>query len=118
MVRILLNGANGKMGQEIALMAEGSDECEITAGVDKFTEKKNSFPVYKELSECRENFDVIVDFSNASGIDALLEYAVKEKKPVVLATTGRPRSRKKRSKRHRKKRQYFIRRICLSASTF
>lgn len=99
MVRILLNGANGKMGQEIALMAEGSDECEITAGVDKFTEKKNSFPVYKELSECRESFDVIVDFSNASGIDALLEYAVKEKKPVVLATTGATEEQKEKIKK-------------------
>ena len=83
-------------------MAEGSDECEITAGVDKFTEKKNSFPVYKELSECRENFDVIVDFSNASGIDALLEYAVKEKKPVVLATTGATDEQKEKIKTYKK----------------
>lgn len=99
MVRILLNGANGKMGQEIALMAESSDECKITAGVDKITDKKNDFPVYQKLSDCEEEFDVIVDFSNSSGLDELLLYAVNEKKPVVIATTGATDGQKEKIKK-------------------
>ncbi len=99
MVRILLNGANGKMGQEIALMAKDSDECVITAGVDKFTEKENDFPVYRNLSDCKEEFDVVIDFSNSSGLDELLDYTVKVKKPVVIATTGATDEQKEKIKK-------------------
>lgn len=107
MVRILLNGANGKMGQEIACMAQGSDEYKITAGVDKFIGRENSFPVYQSLEECVEEFDVIVDFSNSSGISELLDFCVKEKKPVVIATTGASEAQKEEIKRASEKTAVF-----------
>lgn len=88
MVRILLNGANGRMGQAIASLAADSEKYEIAAGVDKFLGKENSFPVFSSLGECDRDFDVIIDFSNSSGLDALLSFAEEKNKPVVVATTG------------------------------
>lgn len=88
MVRILLNGANGRMGQAIRKMSEGSDEYKIVAGVDKFRGIENPFPVYDCLEDCKEDFDVIVDFSNSSALSSLLDYCIENKKPVVIATTG------------------------------
>ena len=32
--------------------------------------------------------DVVIDFSNASAVDHLLDYCAKKKLPVVLCTTG------------------------------
>ncbi len=88
MIKILLNGANGRMGQEIARLASESETYEIACGVDSYTEKENSFPVYKTLNEVHEDFDVIIDFSNASGLEDLLLFAVRTKKGVIISTTG------------------------------
>lgn len=96
MVKILLNGVNGKMGQQIVATAADFEDCEIAAGVDKYLGIENSFPVFSSLSECNEEFDVIVDFSNSSGIDELLDYACEHKKPVVIATTGATEEQKKK----------------------
>lgn len=88
MINVLLNGANGRMGQQVAALADETEGIRIAAGVDKLLDKENSFPVYSSLSECTEDFDVVIDFSNSSGIDELLDFAIKNKKGVVLATTG------------------------------
>lgn len=88
MINVLLNGANGRMGQQVAALADETEGIRIAAGVDKLLDKENSFPVYSSLSECTTDFDVVIDFSNSSGIDELLDFAVKNKKGVVLATTG------------------------------
>ena len=88
MIKILLNGANGRMGQEIARLAGESEQYEIVAGVDSYTEKENYFPVYKTLAECNDEFDIIIDFSNASGLEALLDFAKKKGKGVIISTTG------------------------------
>lgn len=88
MIKILLNGANGRMGTEIANLTEGSEIYEIACGVDSYTEKERNFPVYKSLWDCKDEFDVIIDFSNASGLEDLLSYAVENKKPVIVSTTG------------------------------
>jgi 4-hydroxy-tetrahydrodipicolinate reductase len=43
---------------------------------------------YKALEEVKEDFDVIIDFSNPANLDMILSYVKKTKKPVVFATTG------------------------------
>lgn len=88
MVKMLMCGCNGRMGQMITAMVKNTDGIEIAAGVDLFDGIENSYPVYKSLSEVDVDFDVIVDFSRADGIDQLLEYCAKNNKPVVLCTTG------------------------------
>lgn len=88
MIRMLMHGCNGAMGQVIAQIAEQDKDIEITAGVDINTQKRNSFPVYASLEEVKEEVDVIIDFASAKAVDGLLDFCRKRKVPVVLCTTG------------------------------
>lgn len=88
MVNILVSGCNGKMGQAIvAAVAERSD-ANIVCGIDTYDGIKNEFPVYREFSEVSEKPDVIIDFSNPSVLNDLLQYAIENGVPCVLCTTG------------------------------
>ena len=88
MTRIILTGANGKMGRVIQSVVSAREDCEIVAGVDKFVDNSVSFPVYTSLSDVQEEADVIVDFSNPALLDELLSFAEKKSTALVIATTG------------------------------
>lgn len=88
MVRAIMHGCNGKMGQMIAGLIAADEEIELVAGVDAYDEGKNSFPVYKSIAECAVEADVVIDFSAAPAVDSLLEGCVAKKLPCVLCTTG------------------------------
>jgi len=87
MTKIILSGANGKMGRVIQNVVSLRDDCEIVAGVDLNTES-TSFPVYANINEITEKADVIIDFSNPVLLDNLLAYSKANKMPLVIATTG------------------------------
>lgn len=87
MKKIILCGANGKMGHVIRNIIAADNECEIVAGVDINTESTD-FPIYSEIDSVKESADVIIDFSNPALLNSLLEYSTAKKIPVVIATTG------------------------------
>ncbi len=88
MNRILLCGALGRMGREIAHAAKEYG-FEIAVGVDYSAAENAGFPLYTGFSDAiQENADVIVDFSRAAALPGLLEYAVAHRLPCVLASTG------------------------------
>ena len=61
----------------------------IPAGkLDIYDEQKNDYPVFKKIADCNVPADAIIDFSNVSAVDELLDYCEKTKIPVVLCTTG------------------------------
>ena len=88
MVRIIMHGCNGKMGQVISNLTAADSEAEIVAGVDVYDGIQNPYPVFKTIEECNVEADAVIDFSNAAGVDRLLDYCVSKKLPVVLCTTG------------------------------
>ena len=88
MIRILLHGANGRMGQAIAAMAASSSEYAIAAGVDARGGDNTAFPMYETLEAVEQPYDVVIDFSNASAFNHLLSFCIDQKKPVIVATTG------------------------------
>lgn len=88
MIKILLSGANGKMGQAVVRTAALNDSVEIAAGFDINTEQKNSFIVYDNPTEIQEDIDVIIDFSHPSMLDCVLNLAADRKIPAVICTTG------------------------------
>lgn len=88
MIKAIMNGCNGRMGHVIVDIAGADNDIEIVAGVDKFGENNYSFPTFKSLSEVDVDCDVVIDFSNASGVDELLDTCVSRNLPVVLCTTG------------------------------
>ena len=88
MVKMIMHGCNGRMGQVIAGIVAEDPQVEIIAGVDVSDEGKCAFPVYSSLSACPEGADVVVDFSTAKAVDGLMAECVKRKLPLVLCTTG------------------------------
>ena len=88
MVKMIMHGCNGKMGQVITGICKEDENIKIVAGVDPYTGIENSYPVFKTISECDVAADVIVDFAAATAVDELLAYSVEKQIPVVLCTTG------------------------------
>ena len=88
MVKILMHGCNGAMGQVISNLALENEEAKIVAGVDISGESKNDYPVFTSLEACDVPVDVIIDFTTAKAVDGLLDYGAAKKIPVVLCTTG------------------------------
>lgn len=89
MVKALMRGCNGRMGQMISSIAKDTDGIEITAGVDLFDGIRNDYPVFKSVEDVNVDFDVIIDFSKADDtMDSLLDYCSANNKPIVLCTTG------------------------------
>ncbi|WP_213818183.1 4-hydroxy-tetrahydrodipicolinate reductase [Garciella nitratireducens] len=89
MLKIILSGCNGTMGQVIKQFTKDDDSIEIVAGLDKFPEKyNNNFPVYENPRQCKEEADVIIDFSHYSAFREIITFAKQHKLPLVMATTG------------------------------
>lgn len=87
-IKILISGANGKMGHAVAAAAAGREDCRILAGVDLYTAQYGDFPIYAKFTEVPEKPDVLIDFSNPAALDDLLDYCLVNGIPCVLATTG------------------------------
>ena len=88
MVRMIMHGCNGHMGQVITGLAAQDDGIEIVAGIDIVDNKENGYPVFTNIADCDVEADVIVDFAAAVAVDPLLAYSKEKKVPVVLCTTG------------------------------
>lgn len=88
MIKVLINGCNGKMGQEVAKAIEKNDNFQTVCGVDRIDTGDNKFPVYTDLGKIIEEPDVIIDFSIPSATFNILQYAVSKHIPTVIATTG------------------------------
>lgn len=87
MIRAILCGASGKMGGFVASAAENDSEISIVAGVDKVNSGEK-FPVFSSFSDINVDADIIIDFSNVALLDSMLDYALSQNIPLVIATTG------------------------------
>lgn len=88
MVRVIMHGCNGKMGQVISGLIAADPEVELVAGIDARDEGRNPYPVFTEIEKCNVEADCIIDFSAAAAVDRLLDYCAARKLPCVLCTTG------------------------------
>ncbi|EDU39386.1 MULTISPECIES: 4-hydroxy-tetrahydrodipicolinate reductase [Clostridium] len=87
MVRVILNGSNGKMGKVICNLAENYSNLEIVAGIDK-GEATSTFPVFTDIDKCNIEADVILDFSRPDALNGLLNFATSKNMPIIICTTG------------------------------
>lgn len=88
MIKLLIHGCNGAMGQVITKLVTDKDGVEIAAGVDQYQGIENNYPVFSDINDCHIKVDAIIDFAAAPAIDGMLDYAVKTNTPVVQCTTG------------------------------
>ncbi len=87
MIRIFLNGCNGRMGRAIAEISQASETFKIVAGGDSHI-SPTDFPQYTDINNCQEEFDVIIDFSHISATESVIDFARKRNRPLVMCTTG------------------------------
>lgn len=77
-MKILLNGARGRMGQVVVALAKTKGDV-ITAALEQ-----GDTPTAEQLQLC----DVVIDFSSHEATAALVALAAAHAKPVVIGTTG------------------------------
>ena len=84
-MKVILNGAGGRMGAEVRRLLEGGSlGTELVAAVDP-----SGMPgMLPSLEDYTGEADLIIDFSHHSATRALTEYAVKRSLPLIIATTG------------------------------
>ncbi|MCL2695452.1 MAG: 4-hydroxy-tetrahydrodipicolinate reductase [Clostridiales bacterium] len=87
MIRLLINGISGQMGQAIWHAAENAGDFTVAAGVDPLG-GDFPFPVFSNAEKINADFDVAIDFSVAAAVTPILAYCVAHKKPLVIGTTG------------------------------
>ncbi len=85
-MKLLLCGACGKMGKNVAEAAKQANEP-VVCGVDLFP-CPMPFPVYTTFSKVKEEADVMIDFSSANGLKERLDYCIAHNIGAVLASTG------------------------------
>lgn len=88
MVKVLINGCNGRMGQVLAKEIDRFPNLLLVGGFDVNDNGSNTFPVYTNVNDIKEKPDVIVDFSIPIATLNILKYAVNSKVAMVIATTG------------------------------
>ena len=76
------------MGRMITEIVGEEEDVEIVAGVDVFGRAESGYPVYREISQCGEAADAMIDFSSADGIEERIDFAVDRQIPLVECSTG------------------------------
>ena len=87
-MKVIINGYSGTMGQVLTKCVAYDEELELVAGISPKHHDVDGFNTYSSFADVKEDSDVVIDFSNPLALDGILEYCLKTKTPVVLATTG------------------------------
>ena len=74
-INVVVNGALGKMGQQVLSAVSSEDDMHAVAGVDHAADDSTvstpdgavSVPLSSSLADVLDGVDVVVDFTNAEG---------------------------------------------------
>jgi 4-hydroxy-tetrahydrodipicolinate reductase len=90
-IRLLIHGANGRMGQSLQRLCREGGGCHVAAAVSRKVDSRviEGIPQFaaSELSGVPE-FDAAIDFSLPEGFDAILELCLQRAVPLASGTTG------------------------------
>lgn len=84
MTKIIITGARGRMGQALVACAKAFRDLEVVAQVDQGD----------DLSGVISKADAVIDFSLHSATPGVVELCAKNKKAVVIGTTGHSEAEK------------------------
>lgn len=84
MTRVIITGVKGRMGRALVACAANFRELEVVGQID----------AGDDLSVVIANSDVVIDFSLHSATPGIVELCAKNKKAVVIGTTGHSDSEK------------------------
>jgi len=90
MLNILLSGCYGKLSRAILEYIETREGVRVIAGIDPAVGRTSlPFPVFQSPGEVDGvRPDVVIDCSLPKALPGLLEFVMREKLPLVVATTG------------------------------
>jgi len=88
MLKIIISGCYGHMGQVVSSLCSADNEIEVVAGFDMRQSDNCGYPVYTSPEDFTGAADAVIDFSNPSALDGLLSFCTKTGTPLVLCTTG------------------------------
>ncbi len=89
MIKLLIVGANGKMGKKVRETLPSFPLVKAVCGVDlKEDLSCPDFPVYSDFSMVKESPDVLIDFSSVKNLDKIVAYSAENKVKCVLCATG------------------------------
>lgn len=77
-LRLVINGARGRMGQALLSCAAADPELTVSAGLDTGDDLASALP----------NCDAVIDFTHADVTEAVTRACVAAGKPLVIGTTG------------------------------
>jgi 4-hydroxy-tetrahydrodipicolinate reductase len=90
-IRLLIHGANGRMGRALQRLCREGEACEVVAAVSRKVESRvvDGIPQFaaSELAGVPE-FDAAIDFSLPEGFDAVLDLCLQRGVPLASGTTG------------------------------
>lgn len=67
MVKIIMHGCCGHMGQVISDLVAKDANAEIVAGIDIADKGNTTYPVFTDIKACQTEADVVIDFSSCQG---------------------------------------------------
>ena len=91
---VILCGAAGRMGRQIATLLKETEDMRVVASVDKA--ECEDKPCYRNVKDVRESADVILDFSHHGAIWDIADFAEERSLPLVVATTAHTKEEKER----------------------
>lgn len=87
-MKILVVGASGRMGQELAEVNQKLKVPHELIGLSRQGQAKNYLSVFTDLKKVNVSIDVIIDFSLPEALSDIVDYAEKNRKPLVSGVTG------------------------------
>lgn len=90
MIRVLVNGALGRMGRTVAAAVAADADLELVGAVDIFSGEVEGVPVETDLIAALEKFapEVMVDFTRPDAVFENAMTALAKKVSPVVGTTG------------------------------
>ena len=88
MLKVIVNGCSGKMGRVLSKCIMDDYDLELICGVSLDNTDDLNIKTYSNFNDITEKADVVIDFSHHSALDSILDYCLKIKTPLVIATTG------------------------------
>lgn len=85
-MRVLFVGLSGGMGKTFVELQ--GENFKIVEGISTTPSIISEIPVVNSFEDVHEEFDIIIDFSNRSLTDSVLDFAVERRKPLVIGTTS------------------------------
>ncbi|HEX4925461.1 MAG TPA: 4-hydroxy-tetrahydrodipicolinate reductase [Bdellovibrionales bacterium] len=86
--KLVICGISGRMGQEIVKVVHQDPDWQLAGGVDR-ADATLGVRLEPELSAFqRKDVDVVIDFSSPAIFGDIVDWCVKNKRPLVSGTTG------------------------------